>query len=158
RTDVEAKISRVSPALDSGSRALTIEADVPNPEGRLRAGLFAEAAIFVDPDAKTLTIPATAVLEFAGTEKVWRVDAEGMAKEQPVEIGRRTPDLVEILKGLKVGDVVITTAAEGSAGKVRELRRASSSETAPRPTEAKAPAVADGQADRTEEVKGNGAG
>jgi multidrug efflux pump subunit AcrA (membrane-fusion protein) len=62
---IVAAISRVSPMLTQTSRALWIEADVPNPGLNRRAGLFAEADIVVDANAKTLVVPAAAVSEFA---------------------------------------------------------------------------------------------
>lgn len=99
------KLSRVSPALDLSNRSLSIEIDVPNPAGRLRAGLFAEAEIEVDPHARTLVIPARAVREFAGVEKV-RVLRDGQAVERVVRAGRREKDRVEVLDGLSEGDRV----------------------------------------------------
>ena len=96
---VVATITRISPSLDLSSRSLTIEADLPNPDQRWRTGLFAEARIVVDPEATALAVPAGAVREFAGVEKVWRV-REGRAVEQPVQTGRRNAEWVEILGGV----------------------------------------------------------
>ncbi len=115
---VPAKVSRVSPALDLGSRSLMIEADVPNPNGRWRAGLFAQADIIVAPDAKALAIPASAVTEFAGVEKVWIV-RDGKAVGQRVTTGRRERGLIEVLGGLKLGHRVLVEGDKGRAGPVR---------------------------------------
>ncbi len=84
----EAKITRISPSLDLSNRSLIIECDMPNAGNRLRAGIFAEAEVLVDPNAQCLTVPARAVTEFAGVEKVWVV-IDGQAKER--EILHRTP-------------------------------------------------------------------
>jgi multidrug efflux pump subunit AcrA (membrane-fusion protein) len=96
---------------------LIIECDVPNPGNRLRAGLFAEAEVLVDPNAQSLTVPARAVTEFAGVEKVWIV-ADGQAQEREIRTGRRERDLVEIVGGLEAGETVISNADEGHAGRV----------------------------------------
>ncbi len=112
------EVSRISPALEMSNRALTVEIDLPNPESRLRVGLFAEAAIVVELDARTLTIPATAVGEFAGVEKVWVV-RDGQAAETIVTIGRRQRDRVEVLAGLSAGDLVVTEAEQGRAGPIQ---------------------------------------
>lgn len=112
-----ATITRISPALDPASRSLTVEADLENPGGKLRVGLFAEGEIVIDPEAQALVVPVEAIWEFAGVEKVWRVQ-DGQAAEQPVKTGRRTKTLVEILSGLKPGDVVLARAEEGRAGPV----------------------------------------
>jgi RND family efflux transporter MFP subunit len=114
---ITAKVTRISPALDPNSRTLVIEADVPNPDNRLRAGVFAQADIVVDPAAQALAVPETAVSEFAGVEKVWRV-RDGRAAEQRVSTGRREGGLVEILKGLTAGDAVVADAHQRRAGPV----------------------------------------
>lgn len=124
---LQAAISRVSPALDLGSRSLIIEADVPNPKGRWRAGLFAQADIIVAPDARALAVPDTAVTEFAGVEKVWLV-REGKASSQRVSTGRRERGLVEVLRGLNPGDAVVIDGDKGRAGAI------ATAQDAPTPT------------------------
>jgi RND family efflux transporter MFP subunit len=113
-----ARISRISPALDMSSRSLVIEADVPNPDGRLRCGLFAEAEILVGQEERTLAVPATAIREFAGVEKVWVVD-DGKAREQQVQTRRRNADWIEIVDGLKPGVQIVSDADQGHAGPVQ---------------------------------------
>jgi RND family efflux transporter MFP subunit len=112
-----ARVSRISPALDMSSRSLVIEADLANPDRGLRCGLFAEGEILVGRDERTLTVPARAITEFAGVEKVWIVE-NGKAREQQVDTRRRTPDWVEITGGLAPGAVIVSAAAEGHAGPV----------------------------------------
>jgi len=113
-----AHISRISPALDMSSRSLMIEADLPNPEGRLRCGLFAEGEILVDLHEQTLAVPAQAITEFAGVEKVWVVE-NGEAREQQVDTRRRNSEWVEIVGGLSAGAQIVTTANKGHAGPVQ---------------------------------------
>jgi RND family efflux transporter MFP subunit len=120
-TPRDAKIDRISPALELGSRSLAIEADVGNADFSLRAGLFAEAEIIVDPDDRALAVPASAVTEFAGVEKVWRI-VDGQAKEQRIRTGRRNAELVEVLNGLAAGEQVIAQAIRGRAGTVTIIR------------------------------------
>lgn len=113
-----AHVSRISPSLDTSSRSLTVEADIPGPGAGLRTGLFVEAEIVVDPQATTLVVPVSAVSEFAGVEKVWLV-RDGKAAEQPVQTGLRRDGLVEIRDGLAEGDVIIVDAGQGRAGPVQ---------------------------------------
>ncbi|MEX1230638.1 MAG: efflux RND transporter periplasmic adaptor subunit [Planctomycetaceae bacterium] len=107
-----ATVARISPALNPMNRSLTFEADVENKDRRLRAGLFAEAEVFIDPEAEAMVIPGTAVVEFAGTEKVWKV-VDGKATEQEILTGERRRDGVEILRGLNEGDVILVEGARG---------------------------------------------
>ena len=113
----EARVTRISPSLDLSNRSLIIECDVPNPDNRLRCGVFAEAEVLVDPNARCLALPARAVSEFAGVEKIWVV-ADGQAKEREISTGRREGDLVEVVRGLEAGEMVISNADQGHAGKV----------------------------------------
>jgi RND family efflux transporter MFP subunit len=111
------QISRISPSLDMASRALVIEVDLPNPESRLRVGVFAEAEIVIDAAAQTMSVPTSAVTEFAGVEKVWLVEG-GAAREQQVATGRRQQDRVEILSGLSIGQQIAADGSQGQAGPV----------------------------------------
>ncbi len=113
------KIMRVSPSLDSQSRALVFEADVRNPDQRFRSGVFAEAEIVVDSDAEALVIPESALTEFAGVEKVWKV-VDGVASEQEVLAGPHRDQGREILQGLSVGDRILLRADKGRVARIGE--------------------------------------
>ncbi len=131
---LEAVIVRISPSVELSSRSLTIEAVQPAPAEtaapatpgtpplQLRRGLFAEADIYVDPEARTLAVPRAAVREFAGVEKVWRV-IDSQAAEQPVEIGRQSEAFAEVLNGLAAGDVVVVEDFPKQAGPVEAIRQ-----------------------------------
>jgi RND family efflux transporter MFP subunit len=101
----EGRVVRLSPAITEGNRTLPIEAEVPNPEGRLRPGSFARAEIVTSEDT-SLVVPAEAVVTFAGVDKVLTV-RDGRARELRVRTGRRVGNRVEILDGLSAGIPVI---------------------------------------------------
>lgn len=103
---IPGQVTRVSPAVDPNNRSQTIEVDIPNPDSRLPAGLFAEAEITVDPHANSLAVPAAAVSEFAGVQKV-RLVRDGKPVEQVVRTGRHDGKLVEIVDGLAEGDRIV---------------------------------------------------
>ena len=114
---VRGQVTRISPALDMSNRSLIVEVDLANPDSRLRVGLFAQAEIVLDPEARTLALPAGAIREFAGVEKVWLV-RDGKAEEKAVQTGRRSGQRIEILQGISAGDVVAVDARKGRAGDV----------------------------------------
>lgn len=99
-------LSRLSPALVESSRVLVAEADVPNADGALRAGSFVRAEVVVQTNAPGLTVPAEALVVFAGIEKVVLVH-EGRAVERTVATGRRGPGWVEIVAGLEPDTPVV---------------------------------------------------
>src|SRR5688572_5212647 len=98
-------LNRVSPAIDDASRMLLVEADIRN-DGSLRPGLFARAHIITHENDEGLSVPASSLITFAGLEKVI-VIAAGKAEEKIVTTGRRGPNWVEIVAGLKAGDKVV---------------------------------------------------
>jgi multidrug efflux pump subunit AcrA (membrane-fusion protein) len=101
------RVARVSPAIDEASRTLMIEAEVPNPNGELRPGSYANASVITASRDKAVLIPTAALVTFAGVNKVLVVE-QGRAVEKPVEVGRREGERVEILDGLEAGvDVII---------------------------------------------------
>ena len=98
-------LTRVSPAIDDSSRMLLAEADVRN-DGSLRPGLFARAQIVTRENDQGLSVPASALIVFAGLEKTVTI-RDGKALELTVTTGRRGADWVEIVAGLKVGEAVV---------------------------------------------------
>src|SRR5918993_230768 len=105
-TDYAGRIVRVSPAIDEQSRSLRIEAQVSNEAATIRPGSFATGDIIVASSAPAIVVPASAIVSFAGVEKVLTV-ADGKVVERRVELGRREGKAVEILKGLTGGERVI---------------------------------------------------
>ena len=105
-TVYEGRIVRLSPAIVEGNRTLPVEAEVPNPRNQLRPGTFARAEIVISADAG-LVVPASALVTFAGVERVLSVEG-GKVKELRVRTGRRMGNRVEIVDGLLPGTLVIT--------------------------------------------------
>jgi RND family efflux transporter MFP subunit len=110
-------ISRLSPTVTQSSRSILIEADVPNTALSLQAGLFAEAELVVDPNARAISVPASAVSRFAGVQKVWMV-VDGVARQKTVRTGREKNGRVEIVEGLPAGTLLVRNADEGHDGPV----------------------------------------
>jgi RND family efflux transporter MFP subunit len=108
-------VVRLSPAIAEQSRTLLIEAEVPNADSRLRPGSFARAEVVVQADERIVTIPATALVTFAGVEKVLTVRA-GKSEELRVTTGRRLGDRIEVVAGVKAGQSVIDPVGNLTGG------------------------------------------
>jgi RND family efflux transporter MFP subunit len=101
------RVARVSPAIDEASRTLMVEAEIPNRDGVLRPGSFANASI-ISSDADTAVIvPTSALVTFAGVDKVLSIK-DGKVIEKRVTLGRRDAERLEIVSGLAAGEMVIT--------------------------------------------------
>lgn len=123
------RLSRISAAADPTSRAITVEALVPNPDGRLKVGFFCKAAIMTRVDTEALVIPVDSLVNFAGVTRVFIVDQEGTAHSREVRTGLSLGAKVEVLSGLERDDRVATSAlgrlSEGTKVLVRSARPAS---------------------------------
>jgi RND family efflux transporter MFP subunit len=108
-------VARISPAISEQSRTLLIEAEVPNERAVLRPGAFAKADIVLSAAVRVITVPATAVVTFAGVEKVLTVD-KNKAAERRVQTGRRRGDRVEIVAGLPPGTAVVAEPGNLTSG------------------------------------------
>ena len=102
------QVRYVSPALETNSRTLIVEAVVPNAEGALRPGSFATALIEQGNRSPGILTPAAAVRTVAGTSRLFVVSSD-RAEERIVTLGQAVGDLVEITSGLKVGEKVATS-------------------------------------------------
>ncbi len=98
-------IKRLSPTIGEQNRVLVVEADVPN-NGSLRPGAFVKAEIVTNQSSTAVTVPSSALVTFAGIEKVIVIEG-GKAVEKAVTTGRRGPDWVEIRSGVNVGETVV---------------------------------------------------
>jgi RND family efflux transporter MFP subunit len=94
-------VARTSWALESGSRTLRAEIDLPNKDGRLRPGMYVYAQI-VNQLADAWTLPASAVTK-QGDSTVCFLIEDGKAVRTPVQVGRGDGRFVQVLKRQKSG-------------------------------------------------------
>ena len=97
----------ITPAVDSDSRSLCVEAVVPNPEGTLKPGLFVTAELQLAKKETDILVPATAVCSRGEASAVF-VIRDGVVREQIVAVGESAAGLVRITSGLTPGDAVVT--------------------------------------------------
>ncbi|HEX6187566.1 MAG TPA: efflux RND transporter periplasmic adaptor subunit [Pyrinomonadaceae bacterium] len=107
-------VKRLSPSISQQNRVLAVEADVRN-SGRLRPGAFVRAEIVTDQTSTAATVPPSAIVTFAGIEKVIIVEG-GKAVEKVVMTGRRGADWVEIRSGVNVGQPVVVNPGNLQSG------------------------------------------
>ncbi len=120
------RVARISPAIDETSRTLMIEAEIPNPDGLLRPGSFANASVISADTDRAVIVPTSALVTFAGVEKVLSIK-DGKVVEKRVTVGRRDADRLEIVTGLAAGEPVIAkpgNLVEGTPVRVAGARTA----------------------------------
>jgi len=111
-------ISAIAPQINVAGRNVTMRAELPNPDFKLRPGLFAQVSITLDVRNDALMVPEQAIWPI-GNDKTVFVVANGVAKQRVVRLGQRQPGRVEVVEGLAAGDELVTAGqmklSEGAA-------------------------------------------
>ncbi|MBI2524795.1 MAG: efflux RND transporter periplasmic adaptor subunit [Candidatus Rokubacteria bacterium] len=100
------RVARIVQNLDPRSRTMGIEVDIPNPDGRLKPGMFARVDLVVDRRAAALVIPVEALRLGEGKPSVMAVRG-GAAQSVAVEVGLADGGWLEVVSGLAEADQVI---------------------------------------------------
>ncbi len=103
-----ARVTFIQPQVDPATRTVKVRLELLNPKLQLKPDMWVDVAIDLG-GGRRLTVPADAVLD-AGTTKTIFVDhGNGYFEPRAVETGTRFADRVEILKGLKPGERIVTS-------------------------------------------------
>jgi RND family efflux transporter MFP subunit len=101
------KVTRTTDALDPATRTMQVEVDVPNRDGSLSPGMYAEVTLDVKHAEDALVVPVQAVDRSAQQPTVLVVTPQGRVDKRTVQTGLATANRVEILGGLHEGEQVI---------------------------------------------------
>ena len=112
--DIKGKVVMVSPALDPGSTTVEVWVQAANPEGVLRAGSSVSISMVAKTVDDALVVPAQALVsDEEGKKSVMVVGSDGVAHKRDVDVGIQTSDAVQLLKGVKSGEQVVSAGAYG---------------------------------------------
>jgi membrane fusion protein (multidrug efflux system) len=103
----EGTIYALDPAMDEKTRTVQARAQIPNPQLKLKPGMFARVAVLLETRENAILVPEQAIWPQGRETFVYRV-VEGKAALTKIEIGTRRPGEVEVLSGLKPDDLVVT--------------------------------------------------
>ena len=104
----QARVSYIQPQVDPATRTLKVRIEAPNPGMQLKPDMFVDVQ-FQTAAQRKLTVPAEAVLD-AGERKTVFIDrGNGNLEPRQVEVGDRLGERIEILKGLKPGERIVTS-------------------------------------------------
>jgi RND family efflux transporter MFP subunit len=107
----EGKVSRISPAVNTATRAFPFEALVPNRDTVLKPGTFARVHIESGKEDQVLTLPYSALQYRYGVNRVFVVDSDKLTVRE-LKVGDRMGERIEILSGVAAGDRVAVTDVE----------------------------------------------
>ena len=110
------KIVRFSDSLDPATRTMLVEVQIPNPQGDLLPGMYANVTLRAARENPPLLIPSEALVARAQGTMAAVVDRAGSVHFTPIQVGRDSGTELEVLAGLEEGMQVIVNPND----KVRE--------------------------------------
>jgi len=105
------RVARIAPNVSATSRTLTVEAEIDNSGNALKPGQFATVRLLQERAAPAVLIPARAVVNDAGVNRVY-VIKNGQAEQRLVQTGQTEGDLIEIKSGIAADEQVATSNLE----------------------------------------------
>ena len=104
------KVVFVQPTVEEATRTIQVRVELPNPDGWLKPGMFADIVI-THPMGEGLLVPTSAVIRTGERDIAFRVESKNRFVPVEVEIGEvKFGDRFQVLKGLQEGDRVVTSA------------------------------------------------
>jgi len=112
-------VARTANALDPANRTMLVEVAVPNPDGALFPGSFAEVTLSASRTNLPLAVPASAILFRTDGAQVAVVQPDNTLHLQKIVVGRDYGDRVEILQGVDDGATILAAPADAARDGVK---------------------------------------
>ncbi len=111
------RVTALDSAVDEATRNIQVQATLPNPDGKLRPGMFVQAEVTLGPSQSVVVLPASAISYAPYGDSVFVVtdmkNEDGTSyrgvRQQLVKVGPARGDQVAVITGVKAGDEVVTS-------------------------------------------------
>jgi len=103
------RLSLVGDVIEPATRTIEGRVEVPNPSGRLKAGMYVDASVAAAGERPAIAVPEAAVQDDEGHAVVFVKTGERTFTRREVEAGEPFAGYVEILSGLEEGEIVVTS-------------------------------------------------
>jgi Cu(I)/Ag(I) efflux system membrane fusion protein len=103
------RIDYIYPVFSAETRTAKVRMTLPNPEGQLKPQMFTNVLIRVDM-GKKLMIPDSAVIDTGRGQVVYVDQGDGIFEPREIETGLKADESVEVLRGLRAGEKVASSA------------------------------------------------
>lgn len=115
----EGTLTAVNTEIDPVTRNIRLQGTLPNPDGRLRPGMFGRVLLSLGDADEVVSIPATAVMSATYGDSVFVIEEEAaedgtprqVAKQRFIRTGRSQGDFIAVTEGLQPGETVVSAGA-----------------------------------------------
>jgi len=104
-------LTRISPSVNTQTRAFSFEGRVPNGEALLKPGTFVRVHIETAREDKVVTVPYASLQYRYGVNRVFVVNGDALAVHE-LKVGDRLGERIEVLSGVKAGDQIVVSDVE----------------------------------------------
>lgn len=105
----QGKVSKVGESVDPNTRRVVVRSEIADAKDELRDGMLASFSIRVEDTVRAVAVPANAVVREAdGANTVWTTSDRRHFTQRTVRVGQRDKDRVQVLSGLKEGELVVS--------------------------------------------------
>jgi len=113
---INGRVTYIDPQLDEASRTARVRLEVPNPNGKLRAGMFTEVGFYAGTnsvDGEELVVPSAAIQRDGDKTIVFvpKADEPGAFEIREIEIGGETEGYTAVKSGLELGEKVVSNGS-----------------------------------------------
>jgi cobalt-zinc-cadmium efflux system membrane fusion protein len=109
--DLHGSIAYLSPSIDPHTRTALVRVPLANPSGQLRANMYGEGTVSLGDARTSVIVPRSAIQRAKDVSLVFVRIQDDQYETRRVEIGESLDDQVEIVKGVKMGEQVVTTGS-----------------------------------------------
>jgi membrane fusion protein, heavy metal efflux system len=104
------RINYIDPQVSAETRTARARVEVPNPRGELRLGMYADVVVAGPGRGQTTAVPRSAVQNVGSRTVVYLANPKEPGKfvEREVRLGQGAGELVEVVSGVRAGDIVVT--------------------------------------------------
>jgi Cu(I)/Ag(I) efflux system membrane fusion protein len=107
----DGEVTLIYPEVKPETRTVRVRIEVPNPEGRLKADMYADVVFRAGAgEGPVVTIPHSAVIDSGTQQVVFVAKGEGRFEPRAIKVGRRDQGYCEVREGLNEGEEVVTAA------------------------------------------------
>lgn len=106
-----ATVDFIDPVVQNASRTILVKARAPNPDRRLKPGMFIEARLATATRPDAVVVPEDAIQPLRTANVVWAV-VDGKARRREVQLGARAQGVVQIVQGVEAGEQVVVGGLE----------------------------------------------
>lgn len=104
---VQGRVARFNGRLEASTRAMEVQVDVPNPDYEIKPGMYGYASLRLDKRSKALAVPVQALNGRGEAATVFIVGLGKQIDRRTVQTGMETPNLVELVSGVREGEMVV---------------------------------------------------